>query len=400
LGGLRGKIQIFALLLLITGAAVLLVRYSAGSGLRRAGQNSSPGPEQKKAEAPGKNKGTSSGISGSAEEATANRRLTAAFEAVRKTQAATPGEEATLRRVMENTAEYLLGLPPREAVAAILRRLASGEDAKTEWPFEPGENGLKSWPTWRVYLLDLLGSVDPKRAADYARSNVFTRYESADEWAIAMRSVLAAAPQSAQPQARAEISALLGRMLARDEWRTLPTGGMFEAMDFVAQTPDAALHLARLQKWAAENPDGSIDTALQIAAERTATRQPGRLISALASEPSLLASTQAQRALRASIVARADLRDSGQAEAVRAFLVRLPGQGEEAAAFFALFPNHRFSVAPGLAATPSLPTAGEMRAADSAALALVADWQHDPALSIHARDLQALEEKLRRILGL
>lgn len=299
--------------------------------------------------------------------------------------------EAMLRR----TSQYLLAMPPREAASAILRQLESGEDAPTGMRFQTGEDGLAGWPTWRVYLLDLLGSINPKMAADYARENIFVRYESADEWAVAMRSVLASAPPARQGAARTEISALLSRMLGQSAWRESPTDGMFEAMDFVAQTPDAAQHLAVMQRWAAEKNDGSIDAALQIVAERSATTQADRLLVALVSDPSLLASAPA---LRASVMGRADLGQAQQAEAVRSYLLRLSPGSDEANAFFAVFPNHRFSVAPGLASAPILPTAAQMRAADEAALRKMEVWMADPGLSPHIGSIQALEDKLRRML--
>ena len=299
--------------------------------------------------------------------------------------------EALLRR----TAKYMLDLPSREAASAILQRLESGEDASTGMRFQTGDDGLAAWPTWRVYLLDLLGSINPKMAADYARRNIFVRYESADEWAVAMRSVLASAPPARQGAARDEISALLSRMLGQSAWRESPTDGMFEAMDFVAQTPDAAKHLAVMQRWAAEKNDGSIDAALQIAAERSATTQADRLLVAIVSDPSLLASAPA---LRASVMARADLGQAQQTEAVRSYLLRLSPGSDEANAFFAVFPNHRFSVAPGLASAPVLSTAAQMRTADEAALRKMEVWRADPGLTPHIGSIQALEDKLRRIL--
>lgn len=326
------------------------------------------------------------------------QRLGEVFAGIGKNLSSAGQAEETTEVVLRCTLKYMLDMQAREAASAILQRLESGEDAETGLRFQVGEDGLAAWPTWRVYLLDLLGSINPKMAADYARRNIFVRYDSADEWAVAMRSVLASTPPSRQVVAQEEISVLLSRMLAQPRWREAATDGMCEAVDFIAHTPDPAIHLAAMQRWATEKKDGSIDAALQIAAERATTETGGRLIFAIAANPDLLASTPSQCTLRASVMARANLGQAEQNEAVRSYLVRIDPQGEEAAAFFAVFPNHRFSVASGLAASPVLPTAGEMRASDEAALRKMAVWKADPGLAPHVPSIQILENKLGRML--
>lgn len=307
------------------------------------------------------------------------------------------GERA--RSLLRATEHYLMRIPQREAAAAILRQLETRADAQTEMVFATGEDGLTAWPTWRVYLLDLLGSINPKAAADYARNNIFVRYGSADEWAVAMRSVLAAAPSSRQAEARSEIASLLGRMLANSVWREQPGAGMLEALDYVPQTPDAIPHLRQVQQWAAEKNDPVINAAMQLALERAITRQGDRVMTALASDPDLLADSPAQKILRASAMARADLRQSAQVVALRGYLARLPAGSDEVEAFFSSFPNHRYGVSPGLGGQPALPTSAEMRSADQAALAQIRVWKSDPAVTGHAVSFSALEIKLRRMLG-
>ena len=308
---------------------------------------------------------------------------------------AVPADEERARRVLEKTTTELLGRPGRTAAAAILQALESGQDAETGLPFRPGEDGLESWPTWRVYLLDLLGSIHPKLAADYARREVFTGYASSDEWAIAMRGVWAATPQDRQAQAQGELSDLIQRMLGYEAWRAQPSDGMLEAMDFVTLAAEPSRHLAVLHEWAAGTRDGRVDTAVQIAAERAVLRQGDRLLTALAADPGMWATAPAHRA---SIMARADLRQPAQAAAVRAYLGRLGPGSREAEAFFALFPNHRFSVMPGLAGWPPVPAAGEMRAADAAAREVLAAWSNEAGLAAHAGSLTSLQEKLGRML--
>jgi len=325
----------------------------------------------------------------------AAQKLERALAQLRRLSQAATGDEDRVLALLRKTQDDIFSLPAREAAGAILDQLKTRVDAATGLGFVPGEEGLDRWPTWRVYLLDLLGSLQPKMAADYARREIFPRHDSADEWALGMRSVLAATPSQGQLQAQAELSELLSRMMFEEHWRAQPSEGMLEAMDFVAHTGNPATHLDALARWAAEKNDGSIDLAVQVAAERTAERQGDRVLSAVATNPNVMSAMPLQRA---ALMARADLRQPEQVAALQNYLACLAPESAEAEAFFSLFPNHRFSVAPGLSGSPVLPGAGEMRAADTAAAAQLAAWRSDPDLAIHAAALDGLQVKLSRLL--
>jgi len=71
---------------------------------------------------------------------------------------------------LQKATRILLGLSPDESAAAIIHELESGRDVSTGLEFEVGDEGLQSAPTWRVFLLDLLGTIDPKAAADFCRA--------------------------------------------------------------------------------------------------------------------------------------------------------------------------------------------------------------------------------------
>jgi hypothetical protein len=255
-----------------------------------------------------------------------------------------------------------------------------------------GEDGLESAPTWRVFLLDRLGRLDPRTAADYARRSIFPSSPSAEEWAVSLRSVLHSYPPRAAEQGRAEMSDLLGQMLARPDWRAAPADGLLEALDFVAYTNDPAKHLAALGAWVTESASAPTAAAAQIAVERTLGPHGDTVLPAVATAPGAIP-------LRAAAMARADLRRPAQAQAVADFLRGLPAGSEEAGVFFRAFPLHRISVAPGLAGVPRVPDAASLRAADEAALVVVAGWSADPSLAAHQGRLTTLAEKLRELTG-
>jgi hypothetical protein len=298
--------------------------------------------------------------------------------------------------ILDRLAEQLERLPTDALVAALLDELQSGRDADTNLDFVPGESGLESAPTWRVHLLGLLSGFDPRAGADYARQAIFPASNSADEWAVSLRSVLHSYPPRAADRARAEISSLLDRMLARDEWRAAPTAGMLEALDFVAHTTEPAARIPVLAAWLDQSGAETRATAVQIAIERTMAMHGDEMLPTLAKQEA--PSTNAN-ALQASAMARADFRQPPQREAVVQFLRRQPSGSQAAQIFFAAFPLHRFSVAPGLAGVPRIPDASELRASDEAALAVIEAWSDDPSLAGHSKEIAELAEKLRELTG-
>jgi hypothetical protein len=293
---------------------------------------------------------------------------------------------------LRRMAFFLDGIDPEEAVAAILAELQTGRDAATGMALVAGEEELASAPTWRVFLLDRLGRIDPRQAAEYARQSIFPHYGSAEEWAVSIRNVLHSYPPTSNSRGRAEVSDLLGLMLAQPAWRAAQPEGLLEALDFVAHSADPVAHLSVVATWASESPN--IAAAAQIAVERTMSERGDELLPAWAR-----GDQSPGKSLRAPAMARADLRRPAQAQAVLDFLRGQPGGSAETEVFFRAFPMHRFSLAPGLAGVPQIPAGSDLRAADEAALAIVENWRQDPTLHAHKGDLALLAEKLRELIG-
>jgi len=304
--------------------------------------------------------------------------------------AATPEENTDMLGVL---ARYLGDLPIGEAADAILVELENGRDAETGLDFVPGDDGLDSAPTWRVYLLDLLGQIDPRSAAAYARESIFPLTDSADEWAVAMRNAWQSYPRHGTELSRKEMDELLGRMLARSDWRAAPTAGMMEALDFVAHAARPAVHLLAVAQWMEERPDLPTAQAVQIVLERVSLQRADDILPALA--PTARTGGEAGTAIRAMAMARADLRRPAQRKAVADYLLRLPPGSLEARAFFGAFPLHTFSVATGLRGQPKLPHTRDLRAADEKAVEVLGQWSRDPAMAGHVSSIATLLAKLR-----
>ena len=358
-----------------------------------AGKNSDPryaggGAEQQRASssAPPGGEGMQENRGPAAQIHDAAAMLSAAFRRLE-----TAGERKD--KALGGTALALEKMPMQEAEEALIAELESGRDAETGMDFAVGENGVEGAPTWRVYLLDLLGRISPRAAADYARQAIFSSSNSSEEWAVSLRNIMFSYPPRFAAQGRAEMSVLLARMLERRDWRAAPGAGLLEALDFVAHTADPAEQAGRLAQWLDEGgSDPKPDQAIQIAMERALLARGDEIL------PALSAQTGQGRAgsatLRVMAMARADLRQPGQAQALQQYLQRLPPQSPEAEAFFGAFPLHNYSIAPGLSGLPRGPAAQDFRAADEAALAAMEAWTTDPALQGHGQHLSDLILKL------
>jgi len=306
---------------------------------------------------------------------------------------ATPARRAELLHALSHAVRS--SAAPDDWVAALRAELSSGRDLATGLSFTPGRHGLATASSWRVFLLDHLGLLDPEQAAAYARQQVFTRLDSAEEWAVSLRNVLHSYPPMAAGRGRTEISALLRQMMSYQPWRETGPEGLLESLDFIAYADQPATHLERLGGWIDENHQAA--TAAQMALERTVIKQGDAVLTAAAAFASPAGPGVA--ALRAAAMAKADLRSPAQSAALAGYLQRLPPGSGEAVIFFRAFPLHRFSLAPGLAAVPRVPTVADLRLADEAALAAFERWSQDPAFATHHEELFALVGKLRELTG-
>lgn len=259
----------------------------------------------------------------------------------------------------------------------LTRLLESGEDRNLGLAFRVGPHGfLQSWPTLRVFLLDVLAASDPEMAAATARSVIATT-DSADEFAVSLRSL------TRKGLARASDEELLTHfktLLGRSEWHH--SGGFGEAFDLprLLGTASAAEALARWEG----NPKLRNRALDEFAADHPA-----------AGVALVQADTPLESAARATLMARADPADAAQLAAVDQYLRDSSRPPEEITAFLKSFPLRSATTGYRLYGKHPAPyTFESIAAGDRAALQQVARWLEDPVLETHRDELSSLKERL------
>lgn len=259
----------------------------------------------------------------------------------------------------------------------LTRLLESGVDRDLGLAFRVGPHGfLQSWPTLRVFLLDVLAASDPEMAATTARA-VLAKTDSADEFSVALRSLTRKGLARAADE---ELLAHFQTLLAHTEWKN--SGGFGEAFDLarLLGSPEAATTLARWN----ENPKLRNRALDEFAAEH-----PSAAIAMLQSESPLEANA------RATLMARANPADPAQLAAVDAYLRDPVRQSDEVTVFLKAFPLRSATTGYRLYGKPPAPyTFDSITAGDRAALEQVTHWADDPQLESHRADLLELKERL------
>lgn len=305
-------------------------------------------------------------------------------------QGGLPAAEAARR--LEELARRLRELTPDLAVAVLLSLLDEGLDATTGLAFKVGPGGnLAAASTLRVWMLDLLGQVDPAEGARYAR-RIYERRESADEWAMALRNdwrVSAPAGQIAEVRQRAV------ELISEARWAVTPSAGFLEAFDLTVATM-AWEAVPRLEQLLAASQGAELRRASWVALDRLALETPADFLPMLAQRPEWL---KTQPLVRAGLFARADLAAERERLAVESYLTRPNLTVEEGAKFFALAPNVNATVSHNLATTARVPTLQEAARLDRAALQAVQSWQARPEFQRWNGEMAGAEARLRESIA-
>lgn len=228
----------------------------------------------------------------------------------------------------------LLGADSAAAAGAIRDYLASGNDAATGQPFRVGADGaLDAAPSLRVFLLDILGSVDPTAALEWAR-RVMEHPANADEYAIALRNL---AWNDADGDLTPEVKERFSQMIARDEWRAEPSDGFLEALDAAVLLggSDVFARLLELNRDALASGTEELSRACFIAMDRMVEMDPAALEIFRAS-PETRDHISADQ--RASLLSRLDIGRAAHKEILTAYLTSA-SDPEELAYFASIYPN-------------------------------------------------------------
>lgn len=294
--------------------------------------------------------------------------------------------DADLR--LQEMASRLRLLPSDVAVAVLISMLEEGLDAATGLAFKVGPGGkLSAAPTLRVWMLDLLGQVDPAEGARYAR-RIYERLDSADEWAIALRNdwrISAPAGQIAEVRQRAI------ELIDDARWAKAPSAGFLEAFDLTVATM-AWEAVPRLEQLLSPSQAVELRRASWVALDRLALETPSDFLPMLAQREDWLST---QPLVRAGLFARANLGADRQRVAVESYLTRPSLSAEEGAKFFSLAPNVNATVSYNLATTARVPTLHEAARLDQAALQALQLWQARPEFRRWNEQMASAEARLR-----
>lgn len=287
--------------------------------------------------------------------------------------------------------ELVFGLPPEEAGRRLVDLLGEpGFDRSTGRRFAvAADGGLGEVPSVRVALLDWLGQLDPARAAAVA-DEILATPGSPDEWAVCLRN-----KALAQPGERDALVAKTRELLRHEEWREKPSAGYLEAFDVLVHSeavealPDLAELIAdrstagRAPAYAAYL---TLDRLMQAAPLETMRRLRGLELSG-------------RPAMRAQLMARADVRDPRQRAELEAYLVDPRRSAAELDAFARIFPNANFALSNNLLSETRVPGAAELRARDRAALGVLDEWLREPRMEYLQPQLSVARRRLESQLG-
>jgi hypothetical protein len=211
----------------------------------------------------------------------------------------------------------LLQEDPGAVLSAIREFLATGRDSVTAQPFAIAQGGgnLASSPTFRVWLLDLAGALDRAgqtgEAAAISRQILVTK-GSAEEWAVALRNVAWAEPESAP-----YLAAKFREMVSYPPWAAAPTAGLLEAFDVAVFSRDPALIPILAEMLQGSQP--ALRRSAGVALDRLAENAALPVMNYLNTHPQILSE---RPMLRADYFAKADLAAFAERAALETYLAR------------------------------------------------------------------------------
>lgn len=283
----------------------------------------------------------------------------------------------------------LLSSSKLEAVAIIRELLASGKDRSTGMEFEIENGGsLKSWPTLRIMLLDLLAEIDPSAAAEIAR-DILATPTTADEWAVALRNI---ARFEDSEDTRDFLIKKTEELIRNADWQATPSIGYLNAFDVLVHTK--ATSSTPLLSGLIQNKDRrDLSHAAFLTLDRLVQRQPVEMLSLLAADTAL---QQSRPEMTAQQFARADLRNVTQREIVKTWLIDPARTAVELRSFIGVFPNQNQFASPNLLTRDSPPSREQLAAHDQETLEILRSWSSDPAFETIKDHLSAMTTRLEQ----
>ena len=314
-----------------------------------------------------------------------------------KSRLAQKPDRETVLRLLREFMQKAFSANPNAAAVALLEFLQSGEDEATGLDFIVGEAGLDEWPSLRTFLFDFLGKIDLEVATQYALANIIPFKKSTPEYAVSLQ-ILWNYGGAEEPSP--ELSAAWLGLLQKPDWAAEPDAAWLESLDFASRIPETTPEFLKAStEWLSRPKEASGKAeAAEIVLERMMIRHPRETLRALLENTQWMNEGRGP-SVRASLFARADVADSGQALSLKGYLQHLQPEGKEADFFYQAFPCHNYGVAPGLSGQPDIPGAGDIQKNLRADLVLLQGWKNDPSMAMHRPWFDQAISKIRAILG-
>lgn len=294
----------------------------------------------------------------------------------------------TARQRLAELRGALSAMPTGAAVSAIRQFLDSKADAPTHLGFKLAANGsLDEAPSLRTFLLDELARLDPAAAVDYSKV-VLANMDSADEWAVALRSLALGDTSTA---ARALLQQKTSALLQYAPWQQNPSTGFLEAFDVAVYLGGTDL-LPALSSLVREQDNPAAAHAAYLALDRLVISDATTLLNAMEAAPDLM---QGRELMRANFFARADVRDPQQRQVLESYLLDPRIGAAEIAAFAGVYPNANFMISPNLLTQTQTPDRAALTSRDAASLAVAQQWLADPRFANLGPELQKITVRLQ-----
>jgi hypothetical protein len=286
----------------------------------------------------------------------------------------------------------LASLPKDQAVAMIRGFLDSGRDKPTGMSFVIAPDGsLSEWPTFRAFLLDSLGTIDPVAAAAIGR-DILASPTNADEWALALRNVARGEPIA---QCADFLRAKTEELIRNPEWQAAPSIGYLNAFDVLVHI-EATASMPLLSELIQRKDRQDLAHAGFLTLDRLVQRQPIDLLDRLAADAAL---QQSRPEMVAQQFARADLRDAAQQEIVRSWLLDPARTPAELRAFAGVFPNNNRFVSNNLLTREEGQSGEDLVAHDRDVLPIIAGWADYPEFQSVRPHLDLMISRLEGFVG-
>lgn len=285
----------------------------------------------------------------------------------------------------------LLLLNRDEARAWVLRELESGTDFATGMDLALGtDQNLTSWPSYRVFLIDLLFQIDPELAAAKSRDLVETS-ESPDEWAVALRNV---AKADSEGRATGWLRDKATALVRNEAWKTDPSAGYLNAFDVIVHARHTALTPELMVL--ADNPEAkALRHASFLAIDRLVQVSPEEMLPSLAGTADRYPRSGP---MLSNLMARADVREENQRAALERYLLDEKRTEEELTSFAHVFPNANFHISNNLLTRTEGIDGITLAEQDRATLEVIRGWLEDERFSRIHSALRIAESRLSQFV--